>query len=83
MILREKCTSSDPTDWQHRIINKEFHQITKTTSFEDFQKRQQLKWIAHITQRENNDIIKMLTFHTTSNKILGRKLPTTLERAIT
>lgn len=35
------------------------------------------------TCNKNNDIIKMLTFHTTKSKKFGRKLLLILERAIT
>lgn len=51
---------------------KELYQITKTTSLEDFQQQQQLKWVAYLTQRENNDIIMMITFHTTKRLGLER-----------
>lgn len=37
----------------------------------------------YITRRENNDIIKTLTFYTTLNNWLGRKLPSFLERTVT
>lgn len=45
--------------------HKELCQIAKTSSLENFQQQQQIKWIAHVVLRENNDIIKMVTFHTT------------------
>lgn len=57
----------------YRITSKKMYQITENASLEDFQQRKQLKWISHVTQRENNDIITMLTFHTPSNKRLRRK----------
>lgn len=63
--------------------HKELYQIIETASLEELQQQQQLKWIAHGTQRENNDIIKMLTFYKTSNKRLEKKTPSVLERAIT
>lgn len=47
---------------------KELYKITETTILEDSQNQQQLKWISRKTHRENN-IMKLLTFHTTSNKI--------------
>lgn len=43
----------------------------------------QRKWIANVDTRENDDIMKMLTFHSTLNKNLGRKLPLVVERVIT
>lgn len=51
------------------------------TSLEDFQqKHKQLKLIAHAIQRENKTIIMM--FHTISNKRLGWKLLSAMERTI-
>lgn len=37
----------------------------------------------NVTSRKNNDIIKMLFLHTTSNNRLGRKLPSLPQSAIT
>lgn len=68
IFLRSSAT--DVTEFQ-----TELYQITEVT----FQKRQQLK---RILRRENNDLIKPLTFYTTSNKCFGRKPPSVLEKAI-
>lgn len=66
-------------DWRYRIPNIEVSQIA---SLENFQQQQRLKGIYRITRRENN-INKMLMFHITSNKRLGRKPTSIFERAIT
>lgn len=55
--------SSKTVDWQNE---ERTQQITEIASVGDFQQLQQLKWVAHVTRREN-DIMKMLTFHTTSS----------------
>lgn len=81
LSLNDNDSSSDPVDQHYKITNKEFYQITKTASLEDF-KQQQQKWIAHATKKENTDIINMLILHTTLNKTFGRKLPSILEREI-
>lgn len=47
---------------------------------EDFQ--QQLKSIAHVSRRENDDIIKILTFHVSSSKSLRRNSHSIVERVI-
>lgn len=56
----------DLVNWCYRISNEELYRITET--FEDFQKRQQLKWMPYVTGRENNDIN---IFNANSNKRLG------------
>lgn len=68
--------SGDHPSWK---LNVCYYRITETTSLEDIQHQLQLKWIAHVTQRENNDILKLSTFHTNSNKRLGRKRPSLIK----
>lgn len=62
--LSKDQLSSNFVNWNYRIPNKELHQITETT------------WIAYVTGRESNDIMKMLPIHTTSNKRLRSPLNT-------
>lgn len=81
--LKENNTSSNFEEWRYSINNEELYQITDSTPFEEFQQRQQLKWISLVTEREYNDIIKLLTFHTASNKRLVKKSVPILEAAIT
>lgn len=49
-------------------------------SVEYFQDQQQLKWLAGVTQMENNDRMKILTFDTTLSKSVGRKLLSIVEK---
>lgn len=43
-------------DCCYRITKKELHKIAESTTFEDFQQEKQLKCIANVTQKENNDV---------------------------
>lgn len=48
-------------------LTKELYQITEGTSMEDFQRKKQLKWSVHATQRKtdiinNSDIPKFLKY---------------------
>lgn len=70
VALIKNHSSYNLVDW--RYSQKELYQIAETISLEDFQQQQHQKWITHVTGRENNDKIKMLTFHTTLYKRLGR-----------
>lgn len=54
--------------WRYNIT-KNRNQINKATLFEDLQ-QQSLKRTSHETQSGNNDVINILTFHITSNKVL-------------
>lgn len=40
-------------------------QMTEFKLLKDYHCRQPAKWITHVTLRENNDMINMLSFHTT------------------
>lgn len=55
------------------------------TSFQQFEQHSstKIKWLAHVTGRQNKDKIKIFTFHITSNKSFSRKPASILERAIT
>lgn len=55
-------------------------QITKTMAPKDYQQQHKLKWTAN--RRENNGIINIFTFHTTSNTSLRNRSLSVLERAI-
>lgn len=57
-----------------RITYKEVYQIKETSLLEDFQQRQQLKWLAFITRRENSNIMKT-SYSIIPQKEQGRKLP--------
>ena len=68
-------------DWRYKINNDRLFSITKTKTIESFYETQQSKWIAHVIRRENNDIIKILTFHTAKGK-RGAPVKSILERSI-
>ena len=69
-------------DWRFVINNDRLYQITCATSIKEFYERQQINWIAHIIRRENNNVCKVLTFHSTKRTKVGRKSPSILERAV-
>lgn len=53
-------TSSNLLNWSYGVTNKVLYEITQCTSLEDFQQRQQLKWIVQVKRREDIVIIKRL-----------------------
>ena len=77
----ENPMNPDLIDWRYKINNDRLFRITKTKTIESFYETQQSKWIAHVIRRENNDIIKILTFHTTKGK-RGAPVKSILERSI-
>lgn len=48
VCLRKAYTSSNLMDCLCKITNNEVYQMTDTARLEDFQQREQLKWIAHM-----------------------------------
>lgn len=78
MITHYQCLWTGASESQ-----KEFYQIRKTTSTEDFQLQQQRRFLAQERRRYNNEIIKILNFQITSNKMLVKKSPTVLATTIT
>ena len=69
-------------DWRYKISNAKLYEITKTSSLEEYYHLQQQKWVSHITRRENNEMIKILTFYNIPRNKQGRPIPSILERAI-
>lgn len=68
---------------RHYIVpNKELYQITEYKLLDDFQQQHQPKWISHSTGGTINDIIIILAFHTTSNKISGKKTVLRLQSVV-
>lgn len=67
------------------LLNHEKQELCKITEaciFSEFQQMQQLKWLALITRRENNGVIKRVPFHTTTKKKY-KDTPIYMLRAIT
>ena len=78
----EDHLDSEDYDWAYVVNNEDLYQITKTKSIRHFYEQQQIKWIAHIIRRENNNICKIMTFHKTKRTKRGRKQLSILERCI-
>lgn len=82
--LNENYPASDFIDWRYIITNKNLYQIANFASLEYFQQQQQQKFHSYsFVLLKFKEIIKLLTFQTTTNKRLGRKLPSLLERVKT
>ena len=69
-------------DWRYVMTNEDLMSITQTESVIQFHKKQQLQWISHLIRRENNNICKILTFHSVKRTKPGRKNASFLERAV-
>ena len=69
-------------DWSYIISNESLYRITKTNTIKEFHQQQQINWIAHVIRRQNNNVNKMLTFHTVKRSRRGRKIPSILDRAV-
>ena len=64
------------------MTNHRFHEIARTKSISEYYQQQQLNWVAHLIRRDNNNVGKILTFHTVARTKRGRKSPSILERAV-
>jgi hypothetical protein len=73
---------SDEPNWHYRTTNEQLFNITKTMPLDKYFHMQQQNWIAHVTRRENNDIIKLLGFHNTKTTKKGRPIPSIMERVV-
>ena len=69
-------------DWRYVINNETLYQMTRTKTISQFHHQQQEQFIAHIIRRENDNIGKILTFHTTKRSKRGRKILSILDRAV-
>lgn len=47
---------------------KQLYKITKS-NVQSFQQNRRQNWKAHVTQRENNNILKLFTFHIAKKEI--------------
>ena len=70
---------NEDIDLRFCLTKDKIYRITETKSVTDFYEEQRHNWIAHVIRRTNDHPCKMLTFHTTLNKRLGRKVPSILE----
>ena len=80
----EDTSSSDleDYDWRYVVTNETLYRVSNTKSIKQFYEQQQMKWIAHVIRRENDNICKILTFHQTKRVKRGRKLLSVLERCV-
>ena len=69
-------------DWRYEINNETLHNITKTVSIREYFEQQQHNWISHCIRRDNDEVSKMLTFHTTMNRLRGRSSASILQRVV-
>ena len=69
-------------DWRYVITNQQLYNITQTESIQLYYETQLSKWVSHIIRRGNDNICKILLFHTVKRSKLGRKTPSFLEKAV-
>ena len=72
----------DEIDWSYVISNERLYELTDTCTINEFFGQRQINWISHVIRRPNNNVCKILTFHSTKRKKQGRKILTVLERAV-
>ena len=51
-----------PNSWSYMHTNEDLLRIAKTDSLEDFVKRQQLRYVAHVVRKGNESTVKRLLF---------------------
>jgi len=75
---RNASTRSGERDWALRYSNAKIREITGTSSIVSFCDKQHLKFIAHTTRRQNDELQKMLCFATPGKGLQShwRKLST-------
>ena len=69
---KDKSIPEDEINWSFKLSNEDIRTITKTTEIKNFCDMQHLKYIAHVTRRENNSLQKQFLFCETS-KTTSRK----------
>ena len=72
----------DDVDWRYVITNHQLYNITETENILHYHKVQRTNWVSHIIRRSNNNICKILLFHTIKRTKLGRKTPSLLEQTV-
>ena len=80
--IYEVSSEDEPYDYSYIINNERLHQITKTVSITEYYEKQQSDWMAHVIRRDNLNLCKILTFHSTVPRRLGRRTPSILQRAV-
>ena len=72
----------DDIDWSYIINNERLYELTRVCTIKEFFSQRQINWISHIIRRPNNNVCKILTFHATKRKKIGRKVLSIIERAV-
>ena len=72
----------DDVDWRYVITNDQLYSITESETIEQCYKKQRSNWVSHIIRRSNDNICKILLFHTMKRSKIGRKTPSLLEEVI-
>ena len=72
----------DEIDWSFVISNERLYELTDTCTIKEFVGQRQVNWISHVIRRQNSNVCKILTFHSTKRTKQGRKTLTVLERAV-
>ena len=59
---KDKSIPEDEINWSFKLSNDDIRTITKTTEIKNFCDMQHMKYIAHVTRRENNSLQKRFLF---------------------
>ena len=70
-------------DWRYQINNNQLFEITGARSLIEYFENTQKNWIGYVIRRENNSIIKSLTFTEIQNMKQGRPVTSIIDRTIT
>ena len=80
--ISDSSGDDDDVDWRYVINNARLYELTRSTTINAYYQQQQINWVSHVIRRENNNVAKILTFHSTKRTKLGRKSPSILDRAV-
>ena len=59
---KDQSIPEGEVDWSFKLSNEAIREITKTTEIKNFCDMQRLKYIAHVTRRENSSLQKQFLF---------------------
>ena len=59
---KDQLIPEGKVDWSFKLSNEAIREITKTTEIKNFCDMQHLKYIAHVTRRENRSLHKQFLF---------------------
>ena len=78
----EEPVEEEQYDYRYVLNNEEIHNITNTKPITEYYQQQQADWISHIIRRDNQNLCKILTFHSIESRRIGRRTKLILQRAI-